>query len=301
VKKLDRHRVNLIAFLLSLASGLACSGQEAPQPFLWRIAGGKPSYLFGTIHLSGQRETTLAPAVEEAIDACDALYCEIPMNKGSQMKAASEMMAGGKSLKEALPNDLYERANAQLKLINPALSLATLDKAPVWALGAMLPMIEEQLKNPGAQALDARLYARAEAAQKEVGGIETLAEQFGALSGFTPDEQLAMLRDTLDEMEKARRENRSPVGKLRDAYLSGSLDRLDAEMAEWMDGFDPALKKKVLATLITERNLLMADRMAEKLKTGKSYFFAVGAGHLNGEEGLLRLLEKQGFMLERVK
>ena len=38
----------------------------------------------------------------------------------------------------------------------------------------------------------------------------------------------------------------------------------------------------------------MAERVAAKLKGGggKSFFFALGAAHLHGEEGVLRLLEK---------
>ena len=62
-----------------LAFVLTCVGRaddRAPgKPLLWRIGGEKPSYVFGTIHLSGPRETKLAPMTEKALNGCDSLLC----------------------------------------------------------------------------------------------------------------------------------------------------------------------------------------------------------------------------------
>lgn len=289
----------LLAALLTLT---ATAQDAAPgKPLLWRIAGAKPSYVFGTIHLGGPRETTLAPVVRKAIDEANAVYCEVPLDAESQMKAALAMMGKGKPLSEALPKDLYDRAEAQLKHINPTLSLAPLQAMEVWALTVLLPLLEEQLKNPMAKPLDVQLYALAQSAGKEVGGLETLEEQFKALSGFNDADQLALLRGTLDEMEKARREKRSPLDELREAYLTGELSQLDAKMKEMTETLDPALAKRFLDALLTVRNRHMAERIAAKLKaeSGKSFFFAIGAGHLGGEEGVVRLLEKAGLKVER--
>lgn len=295
-----------ILSLLSVLVALTCSrAQDAgpTKPLLWRIDGAKPSYVFGTIHLSGPRETTLGPAVAKAVDGADALFCEVPLDAGSQMKAMGGLMSKDKPLDEALPKDLYERIEAELKHINPALSLQPLRQLHVWALTLVLPILEEQFKNPTGKPLDSQLYGRAEAAKKEVGGLETLEEQIKALSSYTPDEQLALLRGTLDDMEKARREKRSAVEELRVAYLSGDLAALDEKINESMKNLDPALAKRFLAGLLTERNHRMAERIAAKIKAsdGKSFFFAIGAGHLNGDEGVLRLLEKSGLKLERLE
>lgn len=291
----------LVAALLTLTA----SAQEAApgKPLLWRIAGAKPSYVFGTIHLAGPRETQLAPAVKSAIDGADAVYCEVALDSKSQMTAATAMMGKGKVLGEKLPKDLYDRVEAELKHINPTLSLGPLQSMEVWALNVLLPLLEEQLKNPMAKPLDVQIYALGQSAGKEVGGIETLDEQFKALAGFSDEEQLALLRGTLDEMEKARRENRSPLGDLREAYLSGDLAKIDATMKEAMDTIDPALVKRFIDVLLTRRNHHMAERIAAKIKadTGKSFFFAIGAGHLGGEEGVPRLLEKAGMKVERVE
>ena len=49
--------------------------------------------------------------------------------------------------------------------------------------------------------------------------------------------------------------------------------------------------------LLYERNASMVKRFSE-IALGKSLFCAVGAGHLAGAKGMLRLLKKQGFKLK---
>ena len=61
-----------------------------------------------------------------------------------------------------------------------------------------------------------------------------------------------------------------------------------AEMFEEMDG-----------TLLVGRNLDWEPQIAE-LVAGKNVVLAVGAAHLSGESGVLRALERAGYVLERL-
>ena len=83
---------------------------------------------------------------------------------------------------------------------------------------------------------------------------------------------------------------------------SFDLANLDKLLNEWMTGFDPKLLARFMDALLIQRNHVMAERIGEKLKAapGKGLFFAIGAGHLIGEEGVLKLLEKQGLKVTRV-
>jgi uncharacterized protein YbaP (TraB family) len=51
--------------------------------------------------------------------------------------------------------------------------------------------------------------------------------------------------------------------------------------------------------LLYERNTIMAERFAE-IARQESLFCAVGAGHLSGKKGLLRLLKKEGFKVRPI-
>lgn len=291
----------LVAPLVFLSSLLAAKAAEVPKPFLWRIEGTKPSYVFGTIHLSNPEVTTLTPATNKAIESADALFTEIPMDMADQFKASMAMM-GRESLAQILPKDLYARAEAELKRINPQLTLQPLDSLKIWALSMMIALLEEQMKNPTAMPLDAILFAKAKNAGKEVGGIETLDEQIKLFDVFSNEDQIVMLRATLDDMERARKEGRTPLAEMRKAYLSGDLEVLDKSLNEWMTSIEPALLTRFMEKLFTKRNHSMAERIGAKIKAApdKSQFFAVGAGHLIGDEGVLKLLEKQGFKVTRV-
>jgi uncharacterized protein YbaP (TraB family) len=293
-----RWLVTPLAFLAALFTAGAA---DYPKPLLWKIDGTKPSYVFGTIHLSSPEVTKLSPATQKALDSADVLYTEIPMEMADQLKAAMALM-GTESLSDVLPKDLYARAEAELKRINPQLNLQPFAKMKIWALAVTIVLLEEQLKNPGALPLDAILFANAKGAGKEAGGIETFDEQMSVIDGFSKDDQIVMLRATLDDMERARKEGRSPLKEMQIAYLGGDLEKLDKTLNEWMTGLDPKLLARFMDALLTKRNQVMAERIAAKLKAapGKSQFFAVGAGHLVGDQGVLKLLEKQGLRLTRV-
>jgi uncharacterized protein len=291
----------LVTPLVLLAGLFTAAAADAPKPLLWKVEGKKPSYVFGTIHLSSPEVTKLSPATKKALDSIDALYTEVPMDMAGQMKSAMALM-GNESLSEVLPKDLYSRAEAELKRINPALDLKPFDKLKTWALAITMVMLEEQFKNPGGLPLDAILYANIEGDGKKVGGIETFEEQMAVFDGFSKDDQISMLRATLDDMDRERKEGRSALDELRNVYLAGDLEKLDKTMNEWMTGLDPKLFERFMEALITKRNLVMSERIAKKLKEApdKSQFFAIGAGHLGGDNGVLKLLEKQGFKLTRV-
>ena len=74
------------------------------------------------------------------------------------------------------------------------------------------------------------------------------------------------------------------------------------KMLEEYDPKDP-LEAKLMKRLFTDRNERMAERIAKKLKAepGKSFFFAVGAGHLPGDDGIVERLRKAGYKVKRVE
>lgn len=294
--------LRLLLCSITALAPLAAFAQAPARPFLWRIDGAKPSYVFGTIHLSSPNVTKLAPATTAALDAADAFFAELPLDPASQLKLAGALMHDGEPLEKVLPKDLYERAEAELKRINPALNLQPFAKMKLWAVGIAVGMIEEQLKYIGAPPLDTVLFNRAAAAGKEAGGLETIAEQMAVFDGFSQAEQIRMLRGTLDDIERARREGRSPIDELRTAYLSGDLAQVEKTTNEWMEHIEADLRTRVEEALFTRRNALMAERMVAKMKAApeKSFFFAVGAGHLYGADGVLSRLEKAGCKLTRV-
>ncbi|MEM6912162.1 MAG: TraB/GumN family protein [Verrucomicrobiota bacterium] len=287
----------------SLSAEEAGEQQGIQKPFLWEIEGQSPSYLFGTIHITDPRVLALHPAIEEAFDSADAVYTEIAMDMATQTQAMLGMMLpGNQRLSQLLPEETQTRLSAELGRISPGLGLVgPLDRMRPWALAASLPMLEAQLKNPGKQALDAKIFYRALAREKEAQGLETVAEQLAIFGGLTMDEQIEMLEMTLDQIDEARAKGTNPLETLTQVYLAGDLDALQKTMEEWSDG-ESELSQRFETALLDKRNRLMAERIDALLQKPekRQYFFAVGAAHYYGETGLLRLLQEKGYQLRRL-
>jgi uncharacterized protein YbaP (TraB family) len=150
-------------------------------------------------------------------------------------------------------------------------------------------------------ALDEQLYLAGGRAGKEVGGIETAAEQSAAFDGLTVEEQNQLLSETLDEMDKARAAGTSPGEELIAAYLAGDEVRLLREALKGMQQ-GSKLERKLYRLLISERSGRMAERIAGKIAAApeRSFFVAVGAGHMAGKDGVLAQLQRRGLKLKRL-
>ncbi len=88
--------------------------------------------------------------------------------------------------------------------------------------------------------------------------------------------------------------------EMRGAYLDQHPARIFELMQAQQTGFDPALTETFTARLLDARNVRMAERMQPQLAEGGA-FIAVGALHLPGESGILKLLlEDRGYQLTRL-
>jgi len=276
--------------------------ESIEKPFLWKIEGQKPSYLFGTIHVSDVRVTTLHPSVEKAFQSSEFVYTEIPLDNNTVLLQVSNLLLeGDQKLADIVPADLLTRAEKLLQNINPALTIQPFDGFKVWALATMLPLLEQQLSSPGGQALDIKLYQTAVKQGKEVGGLETLQEQMAIFDNLTLEEEIKMLRDTLEFMEQANAEGTKIAEEFILHYQKGNLEDFGALLVKYVK--DDEFSKNFMQKLLHDRNILMADRILKLLEDNpsKSYFFAVGAGHYWGDTGIQNLLAKQGIKVQRLE
>ena len=74
-------------------------------------------------------------------------------------------------------------------------------------------------------------------------------------------------------------------------YLKGDTQKLFKKAKKSIGG--------MRRVLLYDRNVKMADSF-ERFATEQSLFAAVGAGHLGGKKGVLRLLKKKGYSVQPV-
>lgn len=301
-----------VAFILG-AGCFTATAQEAEKhpekPLLWKVEGKelkKPSYLFGTIHLSTPPVGNLHPAAEKAFEASDVVYTEIPMDMKTQMGMVGLLMRkDGKTLDESIGEKLSGELDAELKAINPQLNAVPFQTFKTWAMAASIPLLKSQLK--GEQALDLALWNRATKEGKETGGLETAEGQVGVFEAFGEADQVKFLGETLKQLREDRESGKDSVGALVSAYASGDEEKVRQEMDKAMEqmaaGENKDLGERLMKRLLTDRDASMAKTIGEKLQAApdKTQFFAVGAGHYAGKPGIRGHLEEQGYRVTAIK
>ena len=293
-----RRLRKLAAVTLAAALAPACSAVSvselppAPNPaqaIHWEIQrGGRlVGELFGTIHSEDPRVLNLPARVRRGFDAADTVVLELDLSRADVFLTLSGMLYGDEGQLRAIAGHaLARRAIAALAEYGIPELLASRMKP--WAVATTLSLPPAKT----GRFLDQDLAARAAAAGKTVVGLESVAEQLGAMNALADADQTELLRETLDDIAEVRRLHEAMV----EVWLAGDLDRLHAIQAESI-GEDPSgAGGRFIEHLLDRRNVLMLERLLPLLNSGR-VFVAVGALHLPGPTGLLQGLRERGYDL----
>lgn len=279
----------IIAFILCLC-GLTAVSQE--KSLLWKISSPnqtKPSYLYGTIHITC--DATLSEATKKALTETQQLFLELDMDDPTmQTSMMSQMtMKDGKSIKKMLSADDYKLLNDYL-VANIGLPLNMVENMKPFMLTAMFypKMIECPI-----QSVEEELMGVTSSTKKEILGLETIADQMAVFDAIPYEIQLEELMKSIkDDFVKDKAETK----KLFDTYESGDLNAM----------YNLALESENKITsqydelLLDKRNKNWIPIIEAEIAK-KPTFFGVGAAHLAGPNGVINLLKKAGYKVEAVK
>lgn len=135
------------------------------------------------------------------------------------------------------------------------------------------------------QFLDAYFQVLGLRFNKEIIALEALEDQYALTNEFKLSE-----RNIIDNGINAFTQE-----KLTELYLKGDIEALQRFMKSNL-----SVQDQLYEEVIIKRNKLMLEKLLEQLKRNQSFFCAVGAGHLGGEDGLIQLLRTKGYRLRPV-
>lgn len=260
------------------------------QGMLWKIAkeGKETSYLFGTIHVSDVEITTLPNAVDKSLQDTDQFVMEA-LPDAKQMTELSKAMFfnDGQLLSTFVDAPVYEKTKEILASYHLGADAVSVMKP--WAAF----LIMNYPPDPG-EPLDMVLLSLAQQNGAAVAGLETLTEQGDIFSQLNMEEQVALLTDTVCHYDLVE----TDFVAMKSFYLERDLAGL-YNYAQRYSTDDKPVYQKLMKKLIDDRNHMMADRMQVMLEKGNA-FIAIGAMHLPGKEGVLSLLEKQGYSVSAI-
>jgi uncharacterized protein YbaP (TraB family) len=270
---------------------------------IWHATrGAEHITVVGTFHLDDPRLAAIAASLTPDIAAAQTLLVEAGPEEEAALK--STLAAHPELLINpgpSLPDTLAPADWARLSLALTARGIPPVFAAKLqpWYLSTILSVPACQLAGmDAAKGLDKRLMAEAAAKGVPIKGLEPHDTLFKMFDTFTQADQIEMLLETLDttgplEVDMAT--------TLTDAYFAGQ-SRLFWEFSRQqmldMPGADPArvtrLFDLVEQAMMIRRNQAWIPVIRAQAAKGP-VVVAVGALHLPGQQGVLNLLQAEGY------
>jgi uncharacterized protein YbaP (TraB family) len=135
------------------------------------------------------------------------------------------------------------------------------------------------------QFLDAYFEQYCWNSKKQFFPLESISDQLELVSDFPAIKRGGINSGLIDFAQE----------KLMDLYLKGDIDALNRFVEANL-----SVSETAYANLIVKRNYKITSKLDSLLKTKKSLFCAVGAGHLAGSDGLIRMLRSKGYRLRPI-
>ncbi|MBT8048153.1 MAG: TraB/GumN family protein [Xanthomonadales bacterium] len=290
-----RHRLFIWGMaLLALLSPAAATGSdrvsaETDSALFWSISrNGKPAgYLLGTIHSEDPRVLDFSTALVEVMTTNQVFAMEMVPDLPTLQRLTEYMQyQDGTGLESRIGAERFSRL--QVALTPYRVPSDWIARMKVWA--AMMT-----LSIPPPESgffMDFSLSLRAAGAGLRVTGLETLEQQLAFLEDMPMQQQLALLDQALAEYHRVDEVHKQMVT----SYLQGDVRELKFQAEEQMAQLDPDTRQYFMREGIDRRNQRMMQSLLPLLAK-EQVFTAVGALHLPGEFGLIRLLRAQGYDL----
>lgn len=309
-----------VLFLLTTAAVIAQPTVEATtapttaeNSLLWKITSDKqttPSYLYGTIHMIPAEDYALREEVTEVFATADEVVFEIDMdemnNPMAMMGIMSKMyMEGGKTIKDLLDSAEYAMVNDHFS--SKGLPMFAMERIKPMFLSVLAGIDMEGMKpgessgggmpgmnlGEGMKSYEMEFTEMARAAEKPIAGLETMEFQMSIFDSIPYEAQAKMLVESVRAEVEGTDDNINDLDAMVKLYLEENIVEMvgmvaqDSEMAEFED------------VILIQRNRNWIPIMAEMM-ADRTLFFAVGAGHLAGEEGVVALLRQEGYSVEPI-
>jgi hypothetical protein len=286
-----RARLALLAAVLPAALASA-------DPAAWRMTGrnGAEITLLGSMHVMRPSDHPLPSSIDALVERADLIVMEVDIDDidaAAQQRLILEkaMLPQGTVLEDVVDEEVYRLVEQHLHELG--VDVAQLERFEPWFLA--ITVLELGMRKIGFQAergVERYVLDRAQAAGTEIVGLETLEFQIGLFDALPPEQQQALLEQTLGEID----EGAAALGEMVTAWRDGELESLSAELLEEFDQF-PGLYE----TIVTKRNRAWVPALERMLADGRRRLVVVGALHLVGPDNVIDQLRERGHDVERLQ
>ncbi len=304
-----KHRI-LIIIALFVANWTALHAQPAEgnlapteKSLLWEISGNgleSPSYLYGTIHMIDRKDFFLTESTKKSLSKANNVVFEINMEDMSNPMAMLPMlmkimMNGDTTLSDLLTDEEYELVADHFANSSLPLPMAMLERVKPMFLSMLDPeqmmSMEPATDSTGMVSYELELMQLAQEQNKGMGGLETAEFQMSLFDSIPYKVQAQML---MESIKGGSDQEAQQLDLMVEMYKNQDIQAMQDIMKDDTGGIG---KYEELLLLSRNRNWIP---VMQKMMAESPTFFAVGAGHLGGQEGVIALLRAAGFKVEAV-
>ncbi|XEC96219.1 TraB/GumN family protein [Paenibacillus tarimensis] len=269
---------------------------ERARGFLWEAEhNGNKVYLLGSMHIADNSFYPLHPSMEEAFASADVLAVEVDLSKGADPEVQELVMSmgtyqDGTTLKDHISKETYDKLGEVLAA--NGLPADSFDTFKPWVIQSTLMMMQAMESGYGSQ-VGIDLYFTMQAAEREmpVVELESYESQLNMFNSFSAELQEELLVESLNNFDRIG----GDVDAMADMWKQGDEAAL-LEMTKTIEANEEYYK-----AMLVDRNIAMADKIDGYLQgeEPKVYLVVVGAAHMPGEDGIVKLLQEKGYTVNR--
>jgi uncharacterized protein len=286
-----------------LTEALQLIHREAyPDPlFMWELTTDAAHvYFLGTIHLAPADLFPLDPRIEQALLHSDALVVEVNMLELDYSALIGGIMEicqypPGTTIADDLSVEQLEQL--QMALDSIGLLYGVIKQYKPWMLGLMISLYGDgSVKQLQGYGVDQYLMEQATDINLPIWQLETYREQLYYFDQAPKEEQILFLMHQIHIQNNADTYTTVSFDQFIDAWKQGD----DIMMQALVESDDNSMLNLWGDILLETRNQRWAEKIDAWIKKGGTYFVAVGAAHLVGDESLIVILERLGYMIVKL-
>ena len=296
-KRFGRRLAAFGAIAATACASAPAAEPKSASPAMWKVADHDTTiYLFGTIHLLPSDMKWRSAAFDKAANGSDTLVVETDIDEANPTATLGELfkLAISPGLPPLAARVKPERRAALATAIaKSGIPAAALDKMETWAAAFLL--LGVQFKDLGldpGSGVESILKKQFVAGGKTIGQLESNAEQLGFFDKLSEQSQREFLEGVLDEPATMKHQFQGMLDAWARGDVAGIAKSFNSDMGE---------APELMDVLIARRNANWAQWVRGRLDKPGTVMMAVGAGHLAGDNSVVKLLQEQGLKVTRVQ
>jgi uncharacterized protein YbaP (TraB family) len=274
---------------------LAFFQSEAQQSLIWEISGNgltKKSYLMGTLKFIGEKEFYLPKKTTELIKQAEIFAIEDEVDHHAQHELNTALhFPKGQSLADVMSPEDYKSVREIFEK-EFKINSATFDKKYSHIKPLPLSIIMTRLSlGEKVKFYDIELLLIAKKHDVTAYSLEPIEREAEALNAFNMDDQVKALVHSVNNFATQKAEFKKLMADYRTADLQEIFDYTLHPLEN---------NARFVEEFYYKRNEEWLPKI-EKMMNEDASFIALGISHLEGDRGILKLLEQKGYKLTELK